>query len=179
MSEISVNSVSNISSSNYVSNKSSLSMEQKQEEVNISNPETIVEISSAGKELLSSKGPYSVKQTIRATIDVVEAAMERTKLFYNRYDSESSSDHYVESRDIRNSINKLWDKNDGLTNYSIDEWSQHGEIINGRRTVTEGPADVRIGMTSIFNDLSFNSKKEVQASYDKFKYAYHALETSL
>ena len=53
------------------------------------------------------------------------------------------------------------------------------EIINGRRTVTEGPADVRIGMTSIFNDLSFNSKKEVQASYDKLKYAYHALETSL
>lgn len=105
--------------------------------------------------------------------------MDATQLFYNRYDDETSDDHYQETKSIRTTINNLWDKKDGLTNYSVDEWSQNGEIINGRKTVTQGPLDVQIGMTSIFNDLSFNTKSEVMDSYSKLKYAYNALFTSL
>ena len=144
-------------------------------------PAATVELSDEGLAALdsSSSALYSVNTTIKESIHYLTDAMDKTRQFYNNYDISTDDDIYVQGRDIKNIIDTMWQKNTGLNNYSPSDWAQHGKVINGRRTVTEGPSDVQATLTSLFNDLDFTTKKGINKSYSIMKSAYNAMRTSI
>lgn len=148
---------------------------------NINSPAVTFEISEDGLAALSTSRTslFSVNTTIKESMHYLIDAMDMTKDFYNNYDMSSDSDIYTQGRDIKNIIDTMWQKNTGTHNYSPSDWSQHGQIINGRRTVTEGPKDVQLAMTSLFNDLDFTTKKGIDKSYSIMRSAYNAMSTSI
>lgn len=137
-------------------------------------PAAVVDLSAdAVVAASSSNTEYSVTATIKATLPKLEEAMEKTQQFYKNYDKGTESDNYNQERDITKIVNNMWLTPNGI-HYSVGEWAQHGKVINGRKTVTDGSADVQYGMTALFNDISFNTKKEVANTYSIMKYAYNA-----
>ena len=90
------------------------------------------------------------------------------------YDTQTSNDISLTSNTIRNLINRMW-QSSTVTHPTGDEWSEHGIYQNGRRIIIHGDAAVRSSMTSLFNDVSFNSRQEAESSYATIKRAYRVL----
>lgn len=124
-----------------------------------------------------SRASASVKATIDQTKGSLLEAIDETEKFYNNYDEGTYGDHYIQAKGITDIIDSMWENN-LFKRYQSGEWATHGKIINGRKTVLEGPDDIQWGMTRLFNDLKFDSKEHIYRSLSTMRYAYNAMITT-
>lgn len=120
-------------------------------------PSSDVHISAEGLSMPLRVKRTGIQQTISDTLSDISTAESTANDLLQRYNRLSSSDHYSMARDITRTVNSMW-QSTTATHPLSNEWSQYGFVTSsGKRVVTQGPKPLQQAMTSLFNDLRFDS----------------------
>jgi len=127
-------------------------------------PAADVSISAEGLSMSLRVRKTGIQQTISDTLSDISTAEGTANGMLQYYDQLSGNDRYSMERDITRAVNYMW-QSTTATHPLRNEWSQYGVITSsGKRIVTQGPKPLQQSMTSLFNDLRFDSKEAVQKS---------------